>query len=56
MNNHQRKNAQSNATVGAKFEKTAKRYIEKRLNIILEKAYSLEIGLETRSKKNINMT
>ncbi|MES0489320.1 MAG: hypothetical protein ABUK01_04965 [Leptospirales bacterium] len=53
MNNFQKKGSISNAHVGRTFEELAKKVVEKKLKITLQKDYALEIGLlENKPKEH----
>jgi len=54
INNHQRVGSQSNANVGADFENLAKKLIQDKLGINLQKPYPLNIGLLERDSKQHN--
>ena len=53
VNNNQRHGASSNAKVGADFEDVAFEYFKTNENIILQKNYTLDIGLEIKNSINL---
>ena len=55
VNNNQRHGASSNAEVGADFENVAFEYFKTNENIILQKNYTMDIGLEIKKQHKFDL-